>query len=252
MTNTFLFIEHNANIFDNLSFAFETRYWEIVRLQTEEDVLAHARENSYEFILIDQEYGKINVQNIIPYLHRISNAPILVATQCSCRFSKVFPLLNHSRDSFIRKPISFRELFYKISEIMEKKNNTSENEPATQESMPAFVVDKKRMIISYYKKHLSLTTFQYRILSALLERPGAVFDFETIHNISCRDTESLVDKNTIASHISRIRNPLYTINNKTRLLVSQRGVGYSLLGKNDRYLLKEGFVCFEGEDGVNM
>ncbi len=248
MSKTFILVEHNRNIYDNLSFAFETRNWDIVWLKNEKEVFSKARFCKYEFVLIDHIYRKIDASVLLPYFHTISGAPVIVATKCNILFNKIFSLLAPDRDSFITKPINFRELHFKISELLNKNKVLPYPTSNTGTNSPTFVIDLEKRNIIFCGTLLELTLYQYRILLAMLEKPMQVFDFEKLSTIASDDENVLVEKQTVTSHICRIRNTLYTISKEIRLLVSQRGFGFSFISPADYDRVDGAFIVFEGKE----
>jgi two-component system catabolic regulation response regulator CreB len=91
----------------------------------------------------------------------------------------------------------------------------------------AFRVDKQKYAVTYFGEPLDLSRYEFRILEALLERPGWVFSRDQIMNRVWEEPESSLDR-TVDTHIKTLRSKLHKIKPKLAPIQTHCGLGYSL------------------------
>ncbi len=72
-----------------------------------------------------------------------------------------------------------------------------------------------------------MTRYEYRLLAALLARPGAIMSREQLMADVWRDAPDTFDR-TVDTHIKTLRTKLHAIDPDRDPIQTHRGMGYSL------------------------
>lgn len=75
---------------------------------------------------------------------------------------------------------------------------------------------------------LMLTRYEYLLLKTLLLSPGRVFSRQQLMNLVWKEAEESLDR-TVDTHIKTLRAKLRDINPHQQVLMTHRGLGYSLV-----------------------
>jgi len=184
-------------------------------------VLPDFESNGADLILLDLMMpGRDGIENC-QAIRAISDVPIVMVT---ARVEEVDRLLglNVGADDYICKPFSPRELIARVRAILRRIGRTAQDVPSNP-----FRVDPDRMQITLDGKALTLTGAEFKILAAMINRPGSVFSRD--HLLDAIDDESSTTSDrAIDSHVKNIRKKLAQIRPGTRLVASVYGAGYKL------------------------
>jgi two-component system catabolic regulation response regulator CreB len=93
--------------------------------------------------------------------------------------------------------------------------------------MGAFALDPAGQRIRYDGHLLSLTRYEYRLLSVLLARAGAILSRDQLMDDVWRDAPDTVDR-TVDTHIKTVRAKLRQISPDKDPIQTHRGLGYSV------------------------
>ena len=74
-------------------------------------------------------------------------------------------------DDYVTKPFSAAEVVARVGALIRRAEGRLTRDPA---SVP-FMIDEDRQRIAWRGKWLDLSTFEYRILAAMMKQPGRVF-----------------------------------------------------------------------------
>ncbi len=97
--------------------------------------------------------------------------------------------------------------------------------------MPAaasrFVVDTGRFVIRYVGVALELSRYEYRLLAALIAKPGRVFSRAQLMDAAWEEPEASMER-TVDTHIKSLRAKLHAVKPDEDPIRTHRGFGYSL------------------------
>jgi len=90
-----------------------------------------------------------------------------------------------------------------------------------------FVVDDEGCVIRYRGVGLELTRYEYRLLKALVAKPGRVFSRDQLMAAAWEDPGASLDR-TVDAHIKTLRAKLRAVAPEEDPIQTHRGLGYSL------------------------
>lgn len=153
-----------------------------------------------------------------------SALPVLMLTARTDEIDRILGL-EYGADDYVGKPFSPREVVSRVKAILRR---TERDEQKSAPPIQTFHVDEKKHVIYFHGKELSLSRYEYRILEALIKRPGWVLSREKLMNICWESPEASMER-TVDTHIKTIRSKLREIDAAADPIKTQRGIGYSLV-----------------------
>jgi two-component system phosphate regulon response regulator PhoB len=125
-------------------------------------------------------------------------------------------------DDYLTKPFSPRELVLRVQNLLRRLRTV---ESASVLNVDEFRLDKNNFEISVSGKRLELTTTEFKLLVALLERRGRTLSRQTLLQ-DVWGYENVIDTRTVDTHIRRLREKLGEAADR---IVTIRGEGYRFL-----------------------
>jgi two-component system phosphate regulon response regulator PhoB len=122
-------------------------------------------------------------------------------------------------DDYVTKPFSVKVLLQRISGLLRRRQSISEQRDVVRHQ--GVTIDRQRYCVSVEGDKLHLTRSEFRLLDAMIRRPGRVFTRQEL--IFAVDNDSLVMDRTIDVHIRSLRMKLGGL---AELIETVRGVGY--------------------------
>jgi DNA-binding response OmpR family regulator len=183
-----------------------------------------------DLVLLDVMLPGIDGFEVASRLRAESDVPILLLTARSGDADKVVGL-DLGADDYIVKPFSPRELMARIRVQLRRHRPPQEDQPVLVAD--GLVVDPNAVEVELDGEPLDVTPFEFRLLHALMRRPGRVFSRdELIDAIHGMDDPGIIDR-TIDVHLGRLRRKLGDDAAAPRFIATVRTVGYKFVGAVD-------------------
>ncbi|MDJ0787288.1 MAG: response regulator [Myxococcota bacterium] len=149
----------------------------------------------------------------------LRDLPIIMLTAKSEEVDRVvgFEL---GADDYVTKPFSPRELTLRVQAILRRASTPREATSVMARGELALDVDRHRCTVG--GSPIDLTAKEFRLLSALMNRPGHVMSRQRLLD-SVWGSEITVTERTIDTHLKRLREKLGPAGD---LIETVRGVGY--------------------------
>jgi len=150
---------------------------------------------------------------------RLAALPIIMLTARSEEVDRVvgFEL---GADDYVTKPFSPRELTLRVQAVLRRAQATEEPERALQHG--SLALDPERHRCSVEGEKVGLTAKEFRILHALMSRPGRVMSRQRLLDLIW-GADITVTERTVDTHLKRLREKLGPAGG---LIETVRGVGY--------------------------
>jgi two-component system phosphate regulon response regulator PhoB len=150
-----------------------------------------------------------------------SSIPVVILT-AKAEISDRILGLELGVDDYLTKPFSPRELVLRVQNLLRRLRMV---ESASVLTVDEFRLDKNNFEISVSGKRLELTTTEFKLLVALLERRGRTLSRQTLLQ-DVWGYENVIDTRTVDTHIRRLREKLGEAADR---IVTIRGEGYRFL-----------------------
>ena len=198
-------------------------------LNTGTGAVEFVRERSPDFIILDLMLPGVDGLTICREVRQFSDVPIMMLT---ARVDEIDRLLGLElgADDYVCKPFSTREVVSRVKIILRRVQAwPAEARPTEADSNQLayrdVIVYPERFLCEAGGRNIELTPVEFRMLHALISRPGHVFSRDRLMELSYPDSRIVSDR-TIDTHIKNLRRKLHQALGEQELLHSIYGVGY--------------------------
>jgi two-component system catabolic regulation response regulator CreB len=219
---TILIVDDEPAIRDNIRFVLESEGLATVQLGTGGGVLAMLAERAVDLVVLDVGLPDISGFDLLKEIRKQHTTPVIMLTARNAELDRVLGL-EIGADDYVVKPFSPRELTARVKAVLRRVQGVA-GQPG---SARALVVVHEKRLIRYFGQALTLSKYEYEILSFLIARPGQVFTREQLMNGVWEQPEASLDR-TVDAHIKNLRAKLRAVRPDLDPIVTHRGSGYSL------------------------
>ena len=219
-----LIVEDEPAIAETVLYALRAEGFEARHCLTGGDALRAVKQDAYDLAVLDVGLPDIGGFALCRELRREREMPVIFLTAHDAEAERILGL-EIGADDYVTKPFSPRELVARVRVVLRRNQGTA----AATASAPAhgFEHDAEGHRIRYRGRTLDLTRYEYGLLAALLQRPGAVLTRAQLMDRVWGDALDSGDR-TIDTHIKTLRAKLRTVDPATDPIRTHRGMGYSL------------------------
>ncbi|TMG49816.1 MAG: response regulator transcription factor [Chloroflexi bacterium] len=196
--------------------------YEIVTAYDGETALRRHAEESPDLVILDRKLPKISGDEVCKRIRASSTTPILMLTGERGADERA-KLLDLGADDYLEKPFSGRELRSRVRALLRRATSAASKQTAT--SVGRLRVDPKTHVASVDEQALDLTPTEFRLLTALITRPGEVLERRALLRAGWPEERDPVPE-WLKAHLARLRSKLDAAGAPT--LANVRGVGYRL------------------------
>jgi two-component system OmpR family response regulator len=165
-------------------------------------------------------------------LRQTSDVPIVLLTAVSEETDRIVGL-ELGADDYVTKPFNPRELLARIRAILRRANAVAKPAPETDGKRYRFdrwVLDvQRRALLDETGSELALGTAEFRLLHALVSRPGVVLTRDQLLDITAGRAAQVFDR-SIDNLVSRLRKRIERDPQQPSLIRTVWGDGYMFAG----------------------
>jgi len=231
-----LIVDDEPAIADTLAYALRTEGFTVRCCGLGREALAALKTGDYALAILDVGLPDINGFDLCRELRRGSDVPVIFLTARSDEVDRIVGL-ELGADDYVAKPFSPREVASRVRAILRRARPSTPAESLVPVDTPRFVVDAEGARISYGGSWLSLTRYEYRLLAALLEKPGRVLSRARLMEMAWSDAEDSLER-TVDAHVKTLRAKLRAVRNDDPAdpaadpaadpIETHRGIGYGI------------------------
>ena len=188
--------------------------------------LQEALRHRFDVVLLDLLLpGKDGIE-VCQKLRDHSDVPIIMLTARGEEADRVLGL-EIGADGYMPKPFSARELLARIRAVLRRSRGQSGTKRNTVK-VGRLVLDPAAYQAELGGVVLDLTSYEFSLLFALVERAGRVLSREQLMDLARGNSEEAFDR-SVDVHVSRLRQKLGDDPRRPRWIRTVRGVGYQFL-----------------------
>ena len=220
-----LLVEDDKAIADLLIWHFEREEYDVRRTGDGEEALMLAEEEHPDVIILDwmiEGVSGLEVCRRLRRKRRTANVPIIMLTARGEESDRVRGL-ETGADDYVTKPFSPRELLARVAAVLRRIRPALAGEQLTYGDIE---MDVEAHRVRRGGRPVQLGPTEYRLLKALLERPGRVFSRERLLD-TVWSHDSDIDVRTVDVHVRRLRKALNQ-DGFPDIIRTVRSAGYSL------------------------
>lgn len=215
-----LLVEDETAIAQIVLHALRAEGFEATHCLTGGDALAAARSQDFDLAILDVGLPDIGGFALCRELRRQRDLPVIFLTAQNAEAERILGL-EIGADDYVTKPFSPRELVARVRVVLRRV------QPAVSALADGFVHDAEGRRIRFRGHALDLTRYEYGLLAALLQRPGAVLSRTQLMDRVWGDALESGDR-TVDTHIKTLRAKLRDAAPDADPIRTHRGLGYSL------------------------
>jgi two-component system, OmpR family, catabolic regulation response regulator CreB len=156
----------------------------------------------------------------------VSEVPVIFLTARNDEIDRVLGL-ELGADDYMAKPFSPRELVARVRARLRRSQSIQETAKEVSASKGDFEIDSEGHRIRFRGKALELTRYEYMLLAALLQRPGAILSRTQLMDRGWDSDADSADR-TVDTHIKTLRAKLRAAGAEQDPIRTHRGLGYAL------------------------
>ncbi len=191
-----------------------------------EEALLSAATSRPDLVLLDVMLPGMDGVEVCRRLRDESQVPVILLTARSGDADKVVGL-DSGADDYVVKPFSPRELMARVRAQLRRHRPAAMDEPVLVGD--GLELDPNAVEVSLDGAPLPLTPFEFRILHALMRRPGRVFSRDDLIDAIHADDDPGIFDRTIDVHLGRLRRKLADDAAQPRFIATVRTVGYKFV-----------------------
>jgi DNA-binding response OmpR family regulator len=180
-----------------------------------------ARRHSPAFVILDLNLPGLDGTEVCRELRKTSNVPILMLTARADEVDRVVGF-SLGADDYVVKPFSPRELVERVKAILRRTRPAAETAALRH---GALVLDPEKRKVVHDGSEVALTPSEYKLLHALLARPGRAFTRDELLGRLYERGETVVDR-VVDVHIGKLRQKIEPDPSRPRYIETVHGVGY--------------------------
>ena len=175
------------------------------------------------FVILDVMLPNLDGWTICRALRKSSDVPVLLLTAREEEVDRVVGLAMGA-DDYVVKPFSPRELVERVKAILRRSRPAS---PAASIilSFAGLELDPEKHRVSRDGDPVTLTSWEYTLLHALMSSPGKAFSREELISQCYQNSEAVIDR-VIDVHIGKLRQKIEDDPAQPRFILTVRGHGY--------------------------
>ena len=188
-------------------------------------VIDEVRRQTPDCILLDVMLPNKDGFSLCKEIREFSNVPIVFLTARVDEIDRLIGL-GFGADDYVCKPFSGREVVARVHAILRRVNSTRIGNSETL-NYKAIQLDTERFQCHINGYLIELTPVEFRLLYALVNKPGIVFSRDTLMG-HCYPDDRIVSHRTIDSHMKNLRRKIADYFDGDVPLQAVYGIGYKI------------------------
>ena len=219
-----LIIEDDKDIVELVRYNLEREGFRVLDAADGEQGLAAVIRQKPDLVLLDLMLPGVDGLEVCRRIRahdELRSTPVVILT-AKGEESDVVIGLELGADDYLAKPFSPRELVARLKAVLRRAIRAEEEGERSRIEIGEVVLDSSRYEVSVAEKLVPLTRAEFRLLWALVQRPGRVFPRDELVDKITAGESYIIDRN-VDVHISSIRRKLGKAGD---LIATVRGIGY--------------------------
>lgn len=213
-------VEDEASIADTLIYALQTDGFEVEWFPLGQPLLARLEQSRPDFLILDVGLPDISGFELCKQVRALNDTPLMFLTARSEEIDRLIGL-EIGADDYVAKPFSPREVCARVRVILRR------SQPSAPQPSALLALDEERARICFHGQPLTLTRYEYLLLKTLMQAPGRVYSRQQLMDLVWSGAEESLDR-TVDTHIKTLRAKLRERDSEANLILTHRGLGYSL------------------------
>ena len=222
---TILLAEDETAIADTVLYALRAEGFTAEHVLLGGSVLPRLKQGGVDLVILDVGLPDRSGFEVCRELRTTSAVPVVFLTARNDEIDRVLGL-ELGADDYMAKPFSPRELVARVRARLRRSRPAGDAGDALR-VRGDFAVDAAGHRIRYRDRALDLTRYEYAVLEALLQRPGAILSRAQLMQRGWDSDADSADR-TIDTHVKTLRAKLRAAGADPDPIRTHRGLGYAI------------------------
>lgn len=220
-----LIVDDEKNILDVVKAYLEKEGFQIITAMDGETALSILSKETIHLVVLDLLLPKLSGEEVCRKIRTTSSVPIIMLTAKADEDEKIEGI-SIGADDYLTKPFSARELVVRVRALLRRAyRDQTPLADILSFNNGDLEVDIKKMIVKKQGEPVSLTSNEFRVLTALLINPGQVFSREHLVDKAFGMDYEGFDR-TMDTYIKNIRQKIEDNPKEPKYIVTVYGTGY--------------------------
>jgi len=221
-----LIAEDETAIADAVLYALRSEGIEADHCLLAREVVPRVRSGGVDVVVLDVGLPDASGFDVCRELRGFSDVPVIFLTARNDEIDRVLGL-ELGADDYVTKPFSPRELVARVRARLRRAGATPKAEAGAWLERGAFAIDRDGHRIRFRDQLLDLTRYEYALLDALLQRPGAILSRSQLMDRGWDSDADSADR-TVDTHVKTLRSKLRAAGADPDPIRTHRGLGYAI------------------------
>jgi DNA-binding response OmpR family regulator len=194
--------------------------------------LSHIYEQRPSVVVLDVGLPDLDGWQVLERIRDVSDVPVLMLTGRAEEPDKVRGLRGGA-DDYLTKPFGLEEFIARIEALLRRGAQGGTDPPDTFVDGD-FCVDFTRRLVTVADKAVTVTPLEFKLLAALVRRPGQVLSTEELLQLAW-DDRSGVGSDRVKFSVHRLRRKLGWDELERSPIEAVRGFGYTYRPRTSEY-----------------
>jgi two-component system catabolic regulation response regulator CreB len=225
-----LVVEDEAAIAETVLYALRSEGYLASHCLLGSDALQRLRDGGIDVVVLDVGLPDLSGFEVCRRLRALpgpqAQLPVIFLTARNDALDRVLGL-ELGADDYMAKPFSPRELVARVRARLRRAAPAASDTDAGWQTHGAFAIDREGRRVRFHGQPLDLTRYEYALLEALLQRPGAILSRAQLMDRGWDSSADSADR-TVDTHVKTLRAKLRAAGASTDPIRTHRGLGYAL------------------------
>jgi DNA-binding response OmpR family regulator len=221
-----LLVDDEPKIVSTVRAYLEREGYQVLEAYDGRQALDISHREQPDLIVLDLMLPELDGFEVCRQIRRSSDVPIIMLTARQEDADKLIGL-EIGADDYVTKPFSPRELVARVRVVLRRARSAPVPDTTSRIALGELVLDEERFEATCGDKPLSLTVTEFRLLAALIRKPGRVLTRAQLLDILGESYEGY--ERTIDAHIKNLRRKLAAAGTPEGCnITTVHGVGYKV------------------------
>ncbi len=225
MTARILLVEDDQSLHRGIQFTLQQEGFEVRGAYRIDEARRLLSSETFELILLDVQLPDGSGFDFCAEIRKSSDTPLIFLTASDQEFDIVRGL-DLGGDDYITKPFRLREFLSRVQAVLRRRAPAARREDPGVLASGDLALHLGEMRLSKDGTDIPLSVTEFRLLSLFMAHPRAVLSKEQILRQVWPDGAEVLDDNTVAVNVRRLREKIEDLPQQPERIVTVRGAGY--------------------------
>ena len=201
MAGRVLVVDDEKMIVKGLKFSLIQDYSVVDCAYDGEEALEYVRNNEYDIILLDIMLPEINGYELLDYVRRIGDTPVIIISAMG-QVDERIRGLRMGADDYICKPFQIGELLARVETVLRRTQRMAE-----RLEIEDVAIDPKSRTVTKAGEQVELTVKEFDLLYELMKNKNVALSRRRLYELVWQE-EYTGETRTLDSHVQRLRKKL--------------------------------------------